>query len=64
MMGQQSLYRLSEIVEEMKPVRTLQSLRSALGRRRGIFPSTIPADHHQVRELSHPSGRSVCLPIG
>ncbi len=54
MMRQQPLQSLSQIFEEMKPVRTLSGLRSALRSRRGIDPSTISTDRLQIWVLAHP----------
>ena len=56
MMREQPLQSLSEIFEEMEPIRTLSGLGSALRSSRGIGASTIPADRLEIWVLAHPGG--------
>src|SRR5258708_6728022 len=63
MARQQPLQSLSQILQQMEPIRTLNGLRSAFSRGRGIFPSPIPADRHEIWVLAHPSCRGVRFPI-
>src|SRR6266568_266332 len=63
MMREQPLQSLSEIFEEMKPIRTLGGLGSALRSSRGIGASTIPADRLEIWVLAHPGGGGFRFPI-
>ena len=63
MARQQPLQSLSKILQQMGPVRTLNGLGSTFSRGRGIFPSPIPADRHQIWVLAHPGCRGVRFPI-
>src|SRR5260221_3377846 len=63
MARQQPLQGLSQILQQMEPIRTLNGLGSAFSRGRGIFPSPIPADRHEIWVLAHPGCRGVRFPI-
>lgn len=64
MTGQQTFQSLSKIFEQMKPIRTLDGLRSATGYRRGIVAATIPTHQLDFWVRAHPGRRGLFLPIG
>src|SRR5947209_522081 len=53
---QQHLNRLGQIFDHMKPIGALNGLGSAFSCCRGIFSSSITADHRQVWLVVHPPG--------
>src|SRR2546421_4320788 len=61
---QYSLQSLTKVFEQMEPICTLDSLRSATGCRRGIVAAAIPTHQLDFWMRFHPRFGRFCLAIG
>jgi len=55
---------VSQIFQEVEPIRNLHGMRSCPPRRFGVLAATVPAHHLYSRMLPEPVGESVRTPVG